>query len=500
VEEDEATRSYKTKGHCPHQVSAFRRLTMSMKAALVSAGMAKRPLWSRHKIAQLYELHWSRPGMSEMSRSQFTMHLLNNKVCTDSLVANCIFTTFAERSSSMAFPEFTEASVLWTGGKEDEKLGLQFSLWDKFGQGYLDESCLDGILYYGMTEDATQVVTDLLTLAREQGAPIDRQDFIYAARGKQMWQPVPGIPKWHLNTMTTRFSGAGTSISEASMERVLLENGGWDWARRGDQQGSDQTIAASLHSPQKKAEPITMALRIPNGLLIGSSCLQNYTATHIESGTIVRGGVRGNRASLVLPGEILTTKSVAQSPQDTAVPRPAPVFGAQQTMALGINSTQRCNRKRRSWLACFSASSVQEPGTGSNNSNSIQSLAIAAPEVSEWLGEGQSARERTERTERTERQSARGRTDSVSSDVSASATTSSQGPRLSREGEQLTDFTDSLQCPVCFENRVDAVVAPCSHWFCSECAAKLHESGCCAMCRGEARTILTIAFTEQISL
>jgi hypothetical protein len=412
-----------------------------------------------------------------------------------------LFGKFAANSNCMTFPEFVEVSTIWTGGKQDELLGMQFKLWDKYNDGMLDERCLEAALMYGMTEDATSILESLLQKVRDTGETISSQEFIYATRGKQMWPAGPGVPKWYFNTVTSRFAG-GTTMSEPTQthERRLLANGGWEWNRRviqpetaGDAADSDAALAASLHkklngdvhSPSKKCEAITMVLRIPVGL-IDLSVPKITIVTHVESGTVVHRGLKGNHTTLHLPGKILTEDNASTRAQaereNEARHAPARAQAAQIAASSSQHSSKRSKRRNRlSWLGCFGADNVQEPDATSNNSNSNSQV------LSDCL--------------HTEQQRTRERTDSVRSEDTVSTSTSSQGRKLSWDGEDLGDFTDSLQCPVCFENRVDTVLAPCSHWFCDECATKLYASGNgCAMCRGGARAVLSISFTDQAML
>ena len=82
-----------------------------------------------------------------MARSQFVTLLLDKGVSPDSLRASCLFSKFASSANSISFPEFVSASVAWTGGSEDERLGYQFKLWDKHNENILSESNLELALF-----------------------------------------------------------------------------------------------------------------------------------------------------------------------------------------------------------------------------------------------------------------------------------------------------------------------------------------------------------------
>lgn len=457
---------------------------MARRDSVVAAGAACRPLWSRHKVNILYDQFMALTNQGiRMSRPIFVTNMLDKGVCQDSLLASCLFAKFASSSNSISFAEYTLASTIWTGGSEDERLQMQFALWDKHNAGCLDKTALEMALFYGMTDAATSVVSALLQKVRERGTGVDRREFVNAARGKGLFPS--GSTKWYFGTITSRFAGRGASAeNEQAFARTLNAAGGWTWIERSQLEG-DAALAARLHKDlngvslqQKEVQPLTMVLRVPSGLIdLGSP--KNYKLVHVSSGTEIRGGVQSQQAKVELPGSILTEPAPADEDElseavEARRPDGEPDASADERMSStrprSRSRRRRGGRKLRSIFACFTADTVQQPQ---------DQPAPASRALETWMTAEESAA------------------------ALALASTSTPSPQVeaaeAAEEEQAVDFTDSTTCPVCFDRKVDTVLAPCSHWFCHECASKLLGANC-AMCRGDARAVLKAEFTEQRAL
>lgn len=261
--------------------------------------------------------------------------------------------------------------------------------------------------------------------------------------------------------------------------RIALAGGGWEWARRDRRESEAQvqerrrhevlqgprTTEASLQTARTPAVParscISMTLRVPAGI-VDVRAPKNFVLTHIPSGKQIRGGVSGDRVAIELPASILATVENALPPSPPSHVRRHTIRSATSLSPPTPPPPRRQRRRKRmSLLACFGR------GGDCTDRSHRHTPPPPAPPAFEF-----------------------GSPEEI-------AEPEQKAPSLESESHQ--PCSDALQCPICLDAQVDTVLAPCSHWFCSECAAKF-VGGNCAMCRRDVRAALQAEFTDQVAL